>query len=247
MWLSGVEIESPPFKMPVNLGVIVVKPTRQKKRTIIDSRGIWCPPTPLTDLFKAWRKARLGDVIELRASEPTIAADVRAWAKKSGNRVVDVIKEKDQTRVIVQITKIGKEVAEMSAMKTNLNEPDETKNISKGKLQLVTIGGFTFGLRTLEPGWKWSETVKPIVKTESCEVRHIGYVVAGRMGFAMDDGTILEVGAGDAFDVLPGHDAWTMGSEPAVFVDMISAAEQAKTADDIERRVRELPSGVESS
>ena len=160
--------------------------------------------------------------------------------------MVEVIKEKDHTRVVVQITKIGKEVAEMSAVKTNMNEPDETKSIPKGKLQLVTMGGFTFGLRTLEPGWRWSESVKPMVKTESCEVRHIGYVVAGRMGFAMDDGTMLEVGEGDAFDVLPGHDAWTVGSEPVVFVDMISAAEQAKTADDIERRVRELPSGMDS-
>lgn len=218
-----------------------MKPVRQKKRTIIDSRGIWCPPTPLTDLFKAWRRAKLGDVIELRASEPTVEADVRAWAKKSGNRVVEVIREKEFTRVVVQIAKIGKEVAEMSAIKTNMNEPDETKDIPKGKLQLVTLGGFTFGLRTLEPGWKWSESVKPMVRTESCETRHLGYVVSGRMGFVMDDGTVLEVGPGDAFDVLPGHDAWTVGSEPAVFVDMISAAEQAKTADDIEHRVRELP------
>jgi TusA-related sulfurtransferase len=234
----------PTFKTGSKLNATEMKPTRQRRRTIVDSRGIWCPPTPLTDLFKAWRKVRLGDVIELRASEPTIVEDVRAWAKKSGNKVVEVIREKDHTRVVVQITKIGKEVAEMSAMKTNMKEPDETKNIPKGKLQLVTMGGFTFGLRTLEPGWRWSDTVKPMVKTESCDVRHIGYVVAGRMGFAMDDGTMLEVGAGDAFDVLPGHDAWTVGSGPVVFVDMISAAEQAKTADDIERRVRELPSGT---
>ncbi len=218
-----------------------MKPVRQKKRVIIDSRGIWCPPTPLTDLFKAWRRARLGDVIELRANEPSIEADVRAWAKKSGNRVIDVIREKDYTKIVVQITKIGKEVAEMSAIKTNMNEPDETKDVPKGKLQLVTLGGFTFGLRTLEPGWKWSESIKPTVRTESCEIRHLGYVVSGRMGFAMDDGTVLGVGPGDAFDVLPGHNAWTVGREPVVFIDMITAAEQAKTADDIARRVRELP------
>ena len=241
-----MEIGSSSFKSVSDLKTILVKPLRQKKRTIVDSRGIWCPPTPLTDLFKAWRRARLGDVIELRASEPTIGEDVRAWAKKSGNRVIEVVKENNCTRVVVQITKIGKEVAEMSAMKTNLGEPDEVKNTPKGKLQLVTMGGFTFGLRTLEPGWRWSDSMKPLVKTDSCEIRHIGYVVVGRMGFAMDDGTTLEVGAGDAFDVLPGHDAWTVGTEPVVFVDMISAAEQAKTADDIERRVRELPSGMTS-
>ncbi len=214
---------------------------RPSRRFIVDSRGIWCPPTPLTDLFKTWRTARIGDVIELRANEPTIEGDVRAWAKKSGNRVVEVIQEKDYTKVVIRVTKRGKEVAEISATKTNLSEPDEVKELVKGKLQLVTMGGFTFGRRTLEPGWKWSESVKPIARTETCENRHIGYVISGRMGFAMDDGARLEVGPGDAFDVHPGHEAWTVGNEPVVFVDLIGAAEYAKTADEIEEKVGELP------
>jgi hypothetical protein len=102
-------------------------------------------------------------------------------------------------------------------------EPDETKTAPRMKLQIATVGGFTFGLRTLEPGWKWSESVKPIAKTQLCEVRHVGYVVSGRMGFAMNDGVELEVGPGDAFDVQPGHDAWTVGREPVVFIDLIGA------------------------
>jgi TusA-related sulfurtransferase len=202
--------------------------SRQTARTVVDSRGIWCPPTPLTDLFKAWRKANLGDVIELRANEPDIESDVRAWARKSGNKVIEVAQEKDYTKVVVRITKRGKEILEMSAAKTNLNEPDETKETPKGKLQLVTIGGFTLGLRTLEPGWKWSTSMRPVAKTESCEIRHIGYVISGRMGFLMNDETELEVGPGEAFDVHPGHDAWTVGDAPVVFIDMIGAVEQAK-------------------
>ena len=202
---------------------------RRNKRTVVDSRGVWCPPTPLTDLFKAWRASNIGDEIELRATEPTVESDVRAWARKSGNKVIEVAKEKDYTKVVVRITKKGKEIVEMSAMKTNVREPDETKKMPKGELRLVTVGGFTVGLRTLEPGWMWSESVKPIAKTETCETRHIGYVISGRMGFAMDDGTRFEVGEGDAFDAHPGHDAWTAGDNPVVFIDLIGAVEQAKT------------------
>jgi TusA-related sulfurtransferase len=184
----------------------------------------------MTDLFKAWRKAELGDVIELRANEPNIEKDVRAWARKSGNKVMEVGNEKDYTKVVVRITRKGKEIAEMSAAKINMNEPDETKLTPKGKLQLVTIGGFALGLRTFEPGWKWSTSMQPVAKTDTCEVRHIGYVISGRMGFLMNDGTELEVGPGDAFDVQPGHDAWTVGDAPFVFVDLVGAVEQAKAA-----------------
>jgi TusA-related sulfurtransferase len=199
---------------------------RPDGHTIVDSRGIWCPPTPLTDLFKAWRGAAIGDVIELLATEPNIEKDVRAWARKSGNKVVEVSQGRDYTKVVVQVTKKGKEVAEMSAVKTSMLEPDETKTAPKMKLQLVTVGGFTFGLRTLEPGWKWSESVKPMAKTETCETGHIGYVISGRMGFAMDDGVRLEVGPGEAFEVRPGHDAWTLGKDPVVFIDLVGAVQR---------------------
>jgi TusA-related sulfurtransferase len=184
----------------------------------------------MTDLFKAWRKANLGDVIELRASEPNIEKDVTAWAKKSGNKIIEVAQEKDYTRVVVRITKRGKEIAEMSAYKTNLNEPDETKLTPKGELQLSTVGGFTLGLRTLEPGWAWTTSMKPVAKTDTCEIRHIGYVISGRMGFLMNDGTNLEVGPGEAFDVHAGHDAWTIGDAPFVFIDLIGAVELLKAA-----------------
>jgi TusA-related sulfurtransferase len=87
---------------------------RPSNRRVVDLRDTWCPPTPLTDLFKAWRVAKVGDVIELWATEPTIERDVRAWARKSGNKIVEVAQEKDHTKAVVSITKKGKEVAEMS-------------------------------------------------------------------------------------------------------------------------------------
>ncbi|MDA4124987.1 MAG: cupin domain-containing protein [Thaumarchaeota archaeon] len=111
----------------------------------------------------------------------------------------------------------------MSAAKKSIRDPDEVKETPKGKLQLVSIGGFTLGLRTLQPGWRWSTSMKPIAKTQSCKIRHVGYVISGRMAFSMDDGTKLEVEPGDVFDVHSGHDAWIVGAEPSVFVDLISA------------------------
>jgi len=182
----------------------------------------------MTDLSKAWLRANLGDTIELRANEPTIEGDVRAWAKKSGNKVVEVTREKGHTRVVVRITKRGKEIAELSATKASLGDPDETKVTTRAKLQLVTVGGFTVGLRTLEPGWRWSTDMKSMAKTETCEVRHVGYVLSGRMGFLMDDGMKLEVGPGDVFDVHPGHETWTIGETPVVFIDLIGAVEREK-------------------
>jgi len=84
------------------------------------------------------------------------------------------------------------------------------------------------GLRTLEPGWRWSTDMKSMAKTETCEVRHVGYVLSGRMGFLMDDGMKLEVGPGDVFDVHPGHETWTIGETPVVFIDLIGAVEREK-------------------
>ncbi len=180
----------------------------------------------MTDLFKAWRKANLGDIIELLVTEPHVENDVKAWAKKSGNRVLEVIHGKGYTRVVIQITKRGKDMVEVSAMKANISDPDESKVTPKAKLQLVTVGGFTIGLRTMEPGWRWSESMRPFAKTETCEMRHIGYMLSGRLGFVMNDGTKLEVGPGEAFDVHAGHDTWTIGLVPAVFIDLIGAVER---------------------
>lgn len=201
---------------------------RRPVRIVVDSEGIWCPPTPMIDLYKAWRRANMNDVIELRATEPSIEDDVRAWAKKSGNKVLEVTHEKEFTRVVVRVTKRGKELAEVSASRANFGFPDESKVTPNARLQLVNVGGFTMGLRTLEPGWRWSIHMRQVAKTESCEVRHIGYVISGRMGFSMDDGTKLEVGPGDAFDVHPGHDTWTIGETPAVFLDLIGAVASQK-------------------
>ena len=91
--------------------------------------------------------------------------------------------------------------------KKNLSNPDETRTFNKGKLELVSLSGVKFSRVTFEPGWKWSESVKPIAKTESCQVNHVGYVVSGQMVVRMDNGDEQEYGPGDTYIIPPGHDA----------------------------------------
>ena len=85
-----------------------------------------------------------------------------------------------------------------------------------GGARLGAAGGVSMLKATFDPGWRWSEDVAPIAGTASCQVRHLGYVMSGRMAIVMDDGGQLEIGPGDLFDCAPGHDAWTVGDEKFV-------------------------------
>jgi mannose-6-phosphate isomerase-like protein (cupin superfamily) len=108
----------------------------------------------------------------------------------------------------------------MSSMaKKSMSAPDETRSFNKGKLELIKMGEVSFGRVTFEPGWKWSECVKPIAKTPSCQVHHTGYVVAGRMRVRMDNGEEQEYGPGDTYIIPSGHDAWIIGDETFIGVD----------------------------
>ena len=104
----------------------------------------------------------------------------------------------------------------------SLDSPDETRSFDKGKMQIAQIDEVTAGRVTLEPGWKWSECVKPLAGTDSCQVQHTGYVVSGQMKIVMDDRSEMDLGPGDAYVIEPGHDAWVVGSEPCVVVDVSS-------------------------
>lgn len=115
-----------------------------------------------------------------------------------------------------------------SAQKKSLDSPDETRSFDKGKIQVVTIGDVTLGKFVLEPGWKWSTSVKPVVKTESCQQHHTGYIISGKMKLRMNDGTEADLGPGDLAIVPPGHDAWVVGNEPCVGVDFTGAKTYAK-------------------
>jgi mannose-6-phosphate isomerase-like protein (cupin superfamily) len=112
--------------------------------------------------------------------------------------------------------------------KKNLDTPDERRSFPKAKLELVTLGDVTFGRATLDPGWKWSESVKPIAKTKSCEATHTQYHVSGRLRVRMDDGTEHEFGPGDVSFLPSGHDAWVVGNEPVVVIDVTGMTHYAE-------------------
>ena len=110
----------------------------------------------------------------------------------------------------------------------SMDTPDETRTFPNGKVELVTLGGVTFGRMTAQPGWRWSEHVKPIAGTESCRATHTGVIVSGRIGIRMDDGSEREFGPGDAYVIPAGHDGWVIGDEPYVGVDYTGMADFAK-------------------
>lgn len=112
--------------------------------------------------------------------------------------------------------------------KRNLSHPEEKRTFDKGLLELVTLGGITFGRATLQPGWKWSQAVKPLVNTKSCEAPHLQYHVSGRLHVLMDDGTEEEFGPGDLSLIPPGHDAWVVGAEPVIVIDITGMKEYAR-------------------
>jgi quercetin dioxygenase-like cupin family protein len=108
-------------------------------------------------------------------------------------------------------------------------EPDELREFEKGRLEIVRIGGMTIGRATYEPGWKWSEHVRPLAGTEFCEVEHVGMVLAGRATAAMRDGEVVELAAGTIFHVpAEPHDSWVIGDEPYVSLHFLGADHYAK-------------------
>jgi len=104
----------------------------------------------------------------------------------------------------------------MSAAKKSFASPDETRTPDKTRIEVVNLGSAKAARVTLEPGWRWSECIKPVVGTDSCQARHVGTVTSGTLHIKSDDGTEIDVGPGDAYVIEPGHDAWNAGSEAFV-------------------------------
>ena len=101
----------------------------------------------------------------------------------------------------------------------SLDMPDEERSIPNGSVQIWTLGDFVVGKVTFEPGWRWSKDVKPIAGTEWCEYHHLGIILQGRIHFVTPDGLEMEIGEGQFYEVLPGHDAWTVGDIPTIQYD----------------------------
>lgn len=115
-----------------------------------------------------------------------------------------------------------------SIQRKALDEPDETRPIELGKVEIVELEAGTVMRTTFEPGWRWAECVKPVVGGDSCQIDHFGYCVSGRLHVRMNDGEEMEIGPGDASRIPPGHDAWVVGDEQYVAVDFTGGTDYAK-------------------
>lgn len=91
----------------------------------------------------------------------------------------------------------------------SFSTPDQVRRFTNGRMELVELDETAIGRFIFEPGWRWSNDVAPIVGTRACQNRHVGYVISGALHVVMDDGTELDIVAGDAYEIPPGHDAWT--------------------------------------
>ena len=110
----------------------------------------------------------------------------------------------------------------------SMDSAADVRSFEKGRMDVVKIAGSSIGRGTFQPGWRWSESVGPMIGEDSCPLAHTGFVVQGRMRISMTDGDEYEVAAGEAIHIAPGHDAWTVGDEPCVILEVLTAAEYAR-------------------
>jgi quercetin dioxygenase-like cupin family protein len=110
----------------------------------------------------------------------------------------------------------------------NVGSPDETRAFPKGSSDIVRLGEVSMARIVLQPGWRWSEHVQPLVGGESCQAPHLGHLISGRIGVRMDDGREMEFEPGDVYEIPPGHDGWVIGDEPAVGIEVTGAEVFAK-------------------
>ncbi|HEY1228684.1 MAG TPA: cupin domain-containing protein [Ramlibacter sp.] len=106
--------------------------------------------------------------------------------------------------------------------------PDEVRAPDKTRVEVVQFERYTIGRFKFQPGWRWSECVKPVVKTDQCQLSHVGHAVSGRIKVRMKDGTEKTISAGESYTIPPGHDAWVEGDQPFVGIEVMSADVYAK-------------------
>jgi hypothetical protein len=107
-------------------------------------------------------------------------------------------------------------------------KPDEVREFPNGRAELLNIGAGVVGKLVLQPGWRWSNDVKPIAGTEYCEAPHFQYHLSGRLAIRMEDGAEFIASAGDVTSLPRGHDAWVVGDEAVVVVDWYGASNYAR-------------------
>ena len=125
----------------------------------------------------------------------------------------------------------------MRLQRRRFSEPNDVRTIPRGRIDVVELDDTVVGRMTYEPGWRWSVDVQPIAGTDTCQYHHLGVTLAGRLRAQMPDGTELEIGPGEVFEIPPGHDAWVVGEEPWVGVDFEAMRTYAKGRDARDERI----------
>jgi quercetin dioxygenase-like cupin family protein len=116
----------------------------------------------------------------------------------------------------------------MNHVVKRFESPDEVRQFPKGRFEIVRVGGMVIGRATYNPGWKWSEHVGAATGQKSCQVKHVGLVVAGQMKVRMDDGKEFTLGPGDLFAIAPGHDSWVVGDASYISLHFEGAEDYAR-------------------
>jgi class 3 adenylate cyclase len=98
-------------------------------------------------------------------------------------------------------------------------KPDDVRTMPLARFETVSLDEVQIGHCTFQPGWRWSESIGPLLGTTSCPIRHLGYTISGGIHVVMDDGTEIDVGANAAYEIPPGHDKWVTGREPWITVE----------------------------
>jgi len=111
--------------------------------------------------------------------------------------------------------------------------PDETRSFPNGLVEVVTLDEVWVSRFVFQPGWRWSKDVAPIAGTRSCQHRHVGYTISGRLAVRMDDGTIMSIGPGEAYEIPPGHDGWVEGDVPWESVEFTSGHAFARSSEEL--------------
>jgi hypothetical protein len=111
----------------------------------------------------------------------------------------------------------------------DFSAPDEVRSPERTTVEIVRLAGGEIGRYTFQPGWRWSECIKPVAGTDTCQVEHVGYLVSGRLHVEHEDGSRADVAAGAVYRIAPGHDAWVIADDPVVVVEFQGASVYAKS------------------
>lgn len=155
--------------------------------------------------------------------------------KESKERKIKTIKREECRKSLYSAKKVGEinfnqmDPVTVTKFETKSHAtPDEVRQPDKTKVEIIRLEGFTLGRMNLKPGWRWSQCIKPVVHTDSCQLSHVGYAVSGSITVRMDDGAQKTIKAGESYSIPPGHDAWVDGNEDFVAIEVMSAEQFAK-------------------